>query len=111
MKDGQMRSRPLLQWQKHIHHFFFFGTPAGAGGCDSSDNDSDTAASYSDSDTDTPTLVNEVVDSALVPPGYGNMNNTVTATSSHSDLCSDHGTGTPTPVKKSCSRTCTSNCV
>ena len=104
-----MRSRPILQWQKLHPSLPFFGTPAGS--CDSSDNDSDTAASYSDSDTDTPTLVNEVVDSALVPPGYGNMNNTVTATSSHSDLCSDHGTGTPTPVKKSCSRTCTSNCV
>ena len=39
--------------------------------CDSSDNDSDTAASSSssDSDTDRPTLVNEVADPVLVPPG------------------------------------------
>ena len=51
---------------------FFIGTPAGSGGCDSSDNDSDMAASsysYSDSGTDIPTLVNEVADPTLVPPG------------------------------------------
>ena len=57
---------------------FFADTPAGAG----NSNDNGTTAFFC---SDTPTLGNEVVDPTLVPPGPDNVNDTVTAASSHSD--------------------------